>query len=64
MLRLNRRLGISNETIEAVKVARIAKALNCLPSQVRAERADDIEVFMKVEQLDRENEAKHNQANQ
>lgn len=60
MLKLGRRLGISSETVEAVNVSRIAKKLHCLPSQVRAERADDIEVFIKIEAIEAELEKQNN----
>lgn len=60
MLRFGRRLGISADTIETVKIARIAKSLHCLPSQVRAERADDIETFMQIEEIEKEKATQEN----
>lgn len=54
MLKLGRRLGISADTVRAVNTARIAKQLRCLPSQLRDERAEDIEVFMKIEAIEAE----------
>lgn len=60
MLKLGRRLGISADTVEAIKISRIAKQLHCLPSQVRAERIDDIETFMKIEEIEAEQEREKN----
>ena len=61
MLRHGRRLGISADTLEAVKIARLSRQLNVLPSQVRAERADDIEIFELVSHLDDERQRKNDQ---
>jgi len=54
MLKYERRLGISADTIDAVKIARLSQRLRCLPSQIRDERADDIEVLLKIEAIDQE----------
>lgn len=60
MLKYGRRIGISAETVGAVRIARIARQLRCLPSQVRSERAEDIEVFMKIEEIEAEQEREKN----
>lgn len=60
MLKYGRRLGISADTIQAIKVARIAKQLRCLPSQLRDEREEDIAVFMKIEEIEAEQERERN----
>lgn len=54
MIRLGRRTGISVDTIETVKVARIAKTFRCLPSEVGEQRADYIEAFMLIEEIEAE----------
>jgi hypothetical protein len=60
MLRFKRRLGISAETIFCVKVARIAKKMRCMPSQILDEKADEIEAFMMIDEIERENAEKEN----